>query len=43
MSLKKEDVNIFLERLNEVLIPRTSSDTKANIIGLLPCPVRIPH
>lgn len=42
MSLKKEDVNIFLERLNEVLIPRTSSDTKANIIGLLPCPVRIP-
>lgn len=42
MMLKKEDVDSFIKLLQDVLIEKDNTEKNANILGLLPCPVRIP-
>lgn len=42
MLIKKEDVNIFMEMLEQSITTVEKEKGEAKILGLLPCPVRIP-
>ncbi len=42
MVIKKEDVNIFMEMLEQSITTVEKEKGEAKILGLLPCPVRIP-